>query len=194
MRSTHRRMRLLSWLLLQFFFILHSFRAEIEVGEVVEKMATSTLPEHATETQKRPESAALNWTVHPLVEEPWSKTALLCGIIVGLAYLTSSSFDGLGYGLATLIVLTFSLSRYFLPTRYTLDANGVQVRHLGWSQPHPWKRFCRAELCPNGVFLSPFARPRRLEAFRGCFLRCLHQRQAVMEAAQAHIEHVQMDA
>ncbi|MCC7262069.1 MAG: hypothetical protein IT369_06045 [Candidatus Latescibacteria bacterium] len=134
-----------------------------------------------------PGAAGLGWTVHPLREEPWPKSAALGGVVAGVAAVAALSFEGVEYGLLSLGVLLASLSSYFCPTHYQLDEAGVQVRHLGRSRQRPWAQFCRIDRCREGVFLSPFARPSRLDSFRGCLLRSPRDPERVRHFAQRHV-------
>ena len=96
-------------------------------------------------------------------------------------------FEGPGYGLVSLAVLVASLWRYWLPTRYRLDGQGVWVAHLGWERLHPWGQFRRAEVHRDGIFLSPFPRASRLDAFRGFFLRFGGCRGEVVSFVREHV-------
>lgn len=113
----------------------------------------------------------LRWTSHPLREEPPSKSALLLATILVLAVGAGLSFDGLIYGLLTLGLLTGFLSRYFAPTRYECSEDGLLISHLGNRRLRPWDRFHRIAAFPEGLFLSPFSRPSRLDRFQGTFIR-----------------------
>lgn len=131
--------------------------------------------------------ACLAWTVHPLGQQPRAKSAGLVFVVIALAATAAYSFDGGAYGLLALVVLVASLSRYWLPTHYRLDAAGVEVEHLGWRRARRWQEFRRVDLQRNGVFVSPFARPCRLDAFRGCFLPCGSEQVEVAAWARARV-------
>ena len=133
------------------------------------------------------EDGVVEWTVHPLVQESLAKTGLLAAIVAGLAVGVFSSFGGIGYGLLTLVVLLGALSRYWLPTRYRLDCEGMRNRHLGRQRLRCWDEFTRLDVHRDGVFLSPFVRPSRLDAFRGCFLRCYGNRDEVIDFARRQV-------
>jgi hypothetical protein len=128
------------------------------------------------------------WTVHPLAEEPWTRTAALVLAVAGTSAAAAVGFEGLGYGMVSLGVLSASLSRYWLPTRYRLDDQGAWVVHLGLRRHWPWASIRRVEILRHGVFLSPFARPSRLDSFRGCYLRCGANREEVAGFAEDHLE------
>jgi hypothetical protein len=80
-------------------------------------------------------------------------------------------FGGAGYALLAAAMLAVSLARYFLPTWYELGEAGVAVRFLGRVRAVPWSQVQRVATHREGVFLSPFERPSRLDPFRGTFLR-----------------------
>jgi len=130
---------------------------------------------------------AARWTIHPLLQEPRRKTALLIAVILGFSLGAAFSFEGLVYGLVALVVLVASLSRYWLPTRYLLDAQGVRIEHLGWQRRRSWDQFRRADVHADGVFLSPFLRASRLDSFRGCFLRFRKNRDEVMRLVREYV-------
>ena len=131
----------------------------------------------------------LRWTVHPLVDEPRAKSGLLLVIILGLSAVVSISFGGGGYGLLAFGLLTASLSRYFLPTRYRLSVTGVRISHLGMQRQVPWEQVRRFSTHPDGIFLSPFDRPNRLDAFRGHFIRFGKNREDVIRFVQTQLPH-----
>lgn len=113
----------------------------------------------------------ITWTSHPLRDEARSKSALLIAMILGASLAVGFSFESIGFAILALCVLSASVSRYFLPTHYALDAEGIAISHIGLRRHHPWGHFRRADRHPDGVFLSPFVQPHRLDTFRGHFLR-----------------------
>ncbi len=134
-----------------------------------------------------PTASELRWTVHPLRDEPPVKTILLILIILGLSILVGIAFNTPAYGFLSAVLLTASMSRYFLPTRYALQENTVLIAHLGTRRTIPWSRIRRHSVLPDGVFLSPFASPHRLDPFRGCFLRLRANRDEVIDYVQTRL-------
>lgn len=112
---------------------------------------------------------------------------MLVALILGAAALAGGAFGSVAVGLLSVGFLFLSLSRYFLPSAYELGPEGVRTRHLGMSRFFPWSRFRRVALRPEGVFLGTFDKARRLDVWRGCYLRCPHERDAVYAYARAHI-------
>jgi hypothetical protein len=132
--------------------------------------------------------SSLNWTAHPLRQEPLFKSALLIAIIAGVVAMVVDAFGHALYGLVSLMVLTLSLARYFFPTRYALDEEGCQVQALlGFVRRYPWTQFRRADVHREGIFLSPFARPSRLDTFRGTFLKFHQNRDEVLYFVRRHV-------
>lgn len=110
------------------------------------------------------------WTSHPLRDESPCKSVALGAAIFGSAAVMAYSLEHLAYGIICLGVLVISTAGYLLPTRYILDAHGAAYKQLVWRR-RPWTTFRRAVRHPDGIFLSPFRQPNRLESFRGLFLR-----------------------
>jgi hypothetical protein len=107
--------------------------------------------------------------VHPLRENP-GRAAGLVAVLVCVLALVRLNYPEPWWTLFSGVVLFGATARFFLPTSYRLDENGVRSRFLGISLGRPWKDFKRYEVYHNGVLLSPFDRPSRLDSFRGMFL------------------------
>ncbi len=112
----------------------------------------------------------LDWTAHPLRDEPPWKSAALGAAIIGFSGLAAASLGGAVYGLISLLALAGATARYLLPTRYVLDEREAAWRHLTWHH-RSWSAFRRVDRHADGIYLSPFRRPSRLDSFRGVFLR-----------------------
>ena len=118
------------------------------------------------------------------------KTASLLACIAAAALAAWYGLDGALYGAVTLAVLLASVTRYLLPTRFALTDEGVSSSHLFRTQLRKWSEFRRLDRHADGLFLSPFVIPSRLDSFRGIFLPCagdLSLRDEVTAIAQAHI-------
>lgn len=78
---------------------------------------------------------------------------------------------GAFFGLLGLAILGGSLLSFFLPTDYRLTSTSIYRRYLGILQKRNWSEFRSFYPDKNGVLLSPFIQPSRLENFRGLYLR-----------------------
>ena len=65
---------------------------------------------------------------------------------------------------------------------------GLECRHLGRRQARQWTQFHRIDTRPNGLFLSPFTRPSRLDSFRGFFLPFHQNRDAVVYYVRRYVD------
>lgn len=126
------------------------------------------------------------WTSHPLREEPLAKSVLLALIILGVAFIVGASFQSISFAFLSLVLLTAAMTRYFFPTRYVLDAHGFTISHIGAHRQYLWTNFRRVARHPDGIFLSPFVKPHRLDTFRGQFLRSKNPSE-IYHVVQKHI-------
>ena len=117
------------------------------------------------------EGEILSWSSHPLRKSK-RKTVFLVAfmLLVWVLVFFVSGFSFLLLGLAV-VVLMSSLASYFFPTRYELTQDLVRVKFLGTRKERRWENFKSFYPDKNGVFLSSFARPTRLENYRGLYLR-----------------------
>lgn len=111
------------------------------------------------------------WVSHPLREESVAKSATLMVVILCVSLIVGMSFQSGAFAFVALALLVVAMARYFFATRYVLDEAGVGISHLGVRRHYAWAQFRRVARHPNGVFLSTFAKPHRLDPFRGQFLR-----------------------
>ena len=129
----------------------------------------------------------LTWTVHPARERP-VHAALAGGFVIALSAGIAFSYH-LGFGALSLLFLLASLREFFLPTRCTLDEQGVALKRLGPARRRPWSDFRRFQAGPRAVLLSPFSRPSRLDTYRGIVLPLAGAvREQALERIAAHFE------
>ena len=127
------------------------------------------------------------WISHPL-RQNLSK-ALLFWIVAGLALgVVYAAFRQIGWVILAAVFLTGSLRDFLFPTRYRLTTSGIEARQKIGKVVRKWSDFKRADFDRNGVFLSPFARPRRLENYRGLFLPYPPDRERLEEIVRERME------
>ncbi len=117
------------------------------------------------ERQEKPER--LEWSVFP-ARNP-RKVAIALGIILPfliVVYVTS----GFYWTLLSAIILAASLASFWTVTKYVLDEEGVTIKRPLYTIRKPWSHYRRFDVDKNGVFLSPFRKPSRLDAYRGNYL------------------------
>ncbi len=128
----------------------------------------------------------LRWRSHPVVDD-YPRSLGLIAVVTAVCVATGASFEGVGYGLLAAAFLVGSLARYFVPTYYEFDPAGVSVRFLGRVRRIPWGHIRRFAVHAEGVQMSPFERPSRLEAFRGTFVRFAGNRDEVVSFVEGQM-------
>lgn len=136
-----------------------------------------------------PPAVYLAWTCHPLKRNPFlsvlvSVFILLVAVIVYLA--TQSNF----FTVIALLVLIGSLTRFFFPTSYVLDERGITVKTRMQKLTKEWQLYRSCYPDRNGILLSPFGSPSRLENFRGLYVMFERNGSEVIPIVKREIERV----
>ena len=111
-----------------------------------------------------------SWRVHPLVEN-WRTSLFLGGGLTLLLLGIYWGFQSIYLAGLSAIFLLGSLYKYFLPFHYHCETDKLIITSCGYKLERPWETFRSFYVDANGVLLSPFARPTRLENFRGVYVR-----------------------
>ena len=132
--------------------------------------SSSTEPQ--TPPRQEPESCAgaVEWTIRPWREHGAAAAlSLLAALLLWMLVIWLLPGEGLVTALLGLAALA-ALAPGMAPMQCRVDASGVARRVLfAWDRRH-WPEIRRARLGGAGLFVSPFARPSRLDRFRGLFL------------------------
>lgn len=112
----------------------------------------------------------IKWRVHPFVES-WKRSVLLCLFLFSLLTILYLGFQSLGVLLFSALLLIGPLYKYFIPFHYQCGADNLIVSACCYKLERPWSTYRSFYPDKNGVLLSPFAKPTRLETFRGIYVR-----------------------
>lgn len=128
----------------------------------------------------------LAWTTLPAKKHP-ARTllvSLFLLVITGIVYsMTSSAF----FAALALVVLFASIAKFYLPTRFTLTDREIIIKSTTQTIKKEWSQFRSFYPDKNGVLVSPFVGPSRLENFRGVYLIFGNNRDAVLRILKGHI-------
>jgi hypothetical protein len=129
----------------------------------------------ASVTEKQKENIAeekllYEWVFHP-AKANWMVTSLvtlfLFLLLVIVYWLTESRL----FTMIGTVVLLGSMRSFYFPTNFKLYDDRVEVTYTISSKSRQWKSFRSVYPERNGVHLSPFVRPSRMENFRGLFMQ-----------------------
>jgi hypothetical protein len=128
----------------------------------------------------------MEWKSIPFKEHP-RKTIFLITFL--LLMWTGIYFSFRLYGLfISILLLGGGLLPYWLPTYYFLDEKGVRVKGIFLEKNKRWDEFKSYYEDKNGVFLSPFSKPTRIENFRGLYIRFNNNKEEVIKFISSHIK------
>lgn len=148
-------------------------------------MADEVSRQPISEVDAEPARELLRWRYHPVRDGGW-RLAAVTAFIVGIPALVGWLYGPFFIVLA-LIILGSSLGTYFLPTEYVFYSGGVETRFIGVTRRFTWDQFRSYYPDRNGVLLSPFAAPSRLENFRGLFVRANRNREAILAIVRERV-------
>ncbi|MEW5923199.1 MAG: hypothetical protein AB1746_04355 [Candidatus Zixiibacteriota bacterium] len=129
----------------------------------------------------------LEWTCHPAKKNP--RVAFLVTIfllvIIGLVYYATSS---VWFGVLAVLILFGSLTSYYFPTRYKFTEDSIYVRTTTQNLQKKWSQYRTCYVDKNGVLLSPFMRPSRMENFRGIYIKFWYNKDEVVAFVKERME------
>lgn len=133
------------------------------------------------------DSEILEWTCHPAKKNPKVTVAVSVFLValVVIVYFVTYSVWFMALGAA---ILFGSLASFYLPTRFRLTDEEITMKATTQKTTKKWNQFRSYYPDKNGVLLSPFVRPTRLENFRGMYVRFWNNRDEVIEFVKNHIE------
>ena len=128
----------------------------------------------------------LEWSAWPAREKPLFTLGLvlfLLAIWVAVGYIYREAV----WVLLAVILLLGAVAPFFVITRYRLDEEGVSMKRYVTTMKKRWEELRSYYPDKNGVLVSPFDRPSRLENFRGVYLRFGGNREKVLAVLEQNI-------
>jgi len=125
------------------------------------------------------EDQILRWSSHPIKTKRKGAIFLILVMILFwvLVWFSTESFLFL---IISIIILSGALSPFFLPTKYELTPEKIRVKFFLSNKEKTWEDYKSFYIDRNGVLLSPFDKPSRLENFRGIYLRFAQNKDEVI--------------
>jgi len=129
----------------------------------------------------------LEWVCHPAKRNRMVTTAVtvfIAVIIFVVYFLTYSVF----FTILGFVIMTASLAAFYFPTSYRLTENEIIIKTTMQKLHKKWSQYRSFYPDKNGILLSPFVRPSRLENFRGTYIRFWDNREEVISFVKTMIE------
>ena len=127
------------------------------------------------------------WTVH-LIKRNWIVSTAVVLFLIILCSAIYLSFGSATFLFLSVAILFISLVPFFFPTTYTFQDDCIIVKSLLRKSSRQWDSFKSYYPDRNGVLLSPFSSPTRLENFRGIYIRFENNRAEVVDFVEKKIK------
>ena len=115
------------------------------------------------------DGAVISWRCHPVKRRPVVSLAVSAFIML-VGFLVYFATDSRGFTVLALVILFASLAKFYFPTDYRLSDKNIKIKTTTQTLVKEWSMYRSCYADKNGILLSPFARPSRLENFRGLYI------------------------
>lgn len=123
---------------------------------------------------------SFSWRAHP-AKERLTHTTVALVVILAFAALAYLAFGSPGWAGLSIVVLVLALNRFFFPSRYTIDEEGITANYPLRKVRMLWKDLRRFVHDRHGGYLSTRARKSRLDAYQGMHILFDDQRDRIIE-------------
>lgn len=128
----------------------------------------------------------MEWTSHPYIENK-KKTTLLA-VFLWVLFIGLYVWFKLWGLIIGILLIGSAVYPYFIPTRYKFDEEYIVIKGLFMQRKREWGEFRSFYPDKNGIFLSPFPKPTRLENYRGIYIKFGDRRNEVIEYVKRKIK------
>ena len=140
-----------------------------------------------------PSVSTLAWTAHPARRRP-DQVALIAAVVLLSAWAVLVTLAAPWLAILAAALLVIAVAPFWLPTRYRLDAAGIEERRWPRRRYRTWAELRRCDVGGRALLLSPFARPSWLDRYRGMVVMFDGgERAAIIAAVQARLPAVAGD-
>ncbi len=133
-----------------------------------------------------PQQTEFTWKAHPARERRGPAVAA-AGTILALGAAASLFMQSVGWGILAVCVLALALNRFFLPSRFTIDGEGITAQYPLRRQRFRWADLRRVASDAHGAYLGTRVRRSWLDAYRGVHVLFGDQGETVMRHIRRHI-------
>ena len=127
-----------------------------------------------------------SWRVHPF-RERFGAACFAVSVLAAMAWLAAELMQSLWWAVMAFLFLSASLNRFFLPSEFQIDDDGVTVRSFFKVSRLNWLQVRRFLHDKHGGFLSTRSKGSVFDSFRGIHLLFGENREAVVDRIRRHI-------
>ncbi len=128
----------------------------------------------------------LSWVSLPAKSRPTAAILVGLFLVVLVIVVYMMTFSAMFTAIAA-VILWGSLSQFYVRTNFELTERFARVKYIVNKVEREWSQFRSYYPDKNGVLLSPFARPSRLENFRGLYIRFAGNKDEVLAIVKSKI-------
>ena len=132
------------------------------------------------------ETNVLEWKCHPATRKPWVTLGVTVFVLV-ISMLVFAATDSKAFSFLALLVMFASLAKFYFPTKYRMTDEKITIKTTTQTLHKEWTIYRSFYPDKKGVLLSPFARPTRMENFRGLYIMFANNRDEVIDFVKVHI-------
>ena len=121
-----------------------------------------------------------SWRVHPF-RERFRAACFAVSVLAAIAWLAAELMQSLWWAVIAFLFLAISLNRFFLPSEFQIDDEGVTVRSFFKISRLRWLQIRRFLHDKHGGFLSTRSKASFFDSFRGIHLLFGENREAVVD-------------
>jgi len=122
---------------------------------------------------------SLVWRVHP-ARDRVGAACFAAAVVTAMAWLSAAMMQSVWWGALAVVVLFVALRRFFLPSQFRIDAEGITARNSLSRQRYHWSQIFRFSCDRRGGYLSTRSRSSVLDIFRGMHLLFGEDRETVV--------------
>jgi hypothetical protein len=129
----------------------------------------------------------LSWKAHPFKERHLAGilTSLLILALGASIFVATGSLAGSVLGI---LVLVLALNRFYFPSRFEIDPEGISAHYLLSRERYEWSSVRRFLWDRRGAYLSTRARASWLDAYRGLTVLYGAHQAEIMKLIRRHMD------
>jgi hypothetical protein len=129
----------------------------------------------------------LSWRAHP-ARERLLAGALTSLLILALATVIYLSMGSLAWGVLAVVILVLALNRFYFPSRFVIDHDGITARYLLSRKRYEWSSIRRFLWDQRSAYLSTRGRHSRFDAYSGLTVLFGPHQAEVMKLIRRHMD------